>query len=383
MKTLLAVLALGLAAPAVAQAPAEAPPAPVDYAGEASWLCLPGRADACSTPQPTADLMPAGYGPVTQGAPAADPPIDCFYVYPTVSRDGTLNSDMNPGVEEQAAAAVQLARFGSACKTYAPLYRQATTTSIGAMLRGTDVRPVMALAYRDVVAAWHHYLQHYNRGRPYVLIGHSQGSIHLQGLIAQEIEGRPDAARMVSAILLGWAVEVPEGQATGGTFRQIPLCTRAGQTGCVVSYMSFRADAPPPAGSMFGRAVRPGMTAACTHPANLAGGSGRLDSYWFSASPAPQGAEPVTWSSAGPPPAPFLHTEGLVSGNCVHNGQVGYLALSVNADPADARTDRIPGDVYMLGQRNPGWGTHLVDMAVAQGDLIRLVAAQAAAFARR
>lgn len=380
MKTLLVVLALGLAVPAAAQAPAGAP-APVDYANEASWLCLPGRVDACSAPQPVADLTPTGYGPVTQSAPAADPTVDCFYVYPTLSRDSTLNSDMNPGPEEQAAAAVQLARFGVVCKTYAPLYRQATLASLAAMARGTDVAPVMARAYGDVVAAWRHYMQHYNHGRPYVLIGHSQGSIHLQGLIAQEIEGRPAAAQMVSAILLGWAVEVPEGQATGGTFRQIPLCARASQTGCVVSYMTFRADAPPPDGSMFGRAVRPGMTAACTNPARLTGGG--FDSYWFAASPTPQGAEPIAWSSAGPPPAPFLHTEGLVTGNCVHDGQVGYLALSVNADPADARTDRIPGDVYMLGQRNPGWGTHLIDMAVAQGNLVRLVREQAAAFARR
>ncbi|MDQ8755884.1 DUF3089 domain-containing protein [Sphingosinicella sp. LHD-64] len=382
MKTLLAVLALGLAVPAAAQAPAEAP-AQVDYANQASWLCLPGRADACGAPQQVADLTPAGYGPVTRSAPAADPPIDCFYVYPTLSRDSTLNSDMNPGPEEQAAAAVQLARFGSVCKTYAPLYRQATLASIFAMAQGTDVAPVMALAYRDVLAAWRHYMAHYNRGRPYVLIGHSQGMIHLQGLIAQEIEGKPAAAQMVSAILLGWAVEVPEGQTTGGTFRQTPLCTRAGQTGCVVSYMTFRADAPPPDGSMFGRAVRPGMTAACTNPANLGGGTGRLDSYWFTAAPLQPGAEPITWSRTGPPPAQFLHTEGLVSGNCVHSGQVGYLALTVNADPADARTDRIPGDVYLLGQRNPGWGTHLIDMAVAQGDLVRLVGAQAAAFARR
>ena len=54
---------------------------------DASWLCLPGRDDACGRPLPTAALEPAGYGPVGRSAPAANPPIDCFYVYPTVSRD--------------------------------------------------------------------------------------------------------------------------------------------------------------------------------------------------------------------------------------------------------------------------------------------------------
>ena len=378
MKKLLWLIAL-LAAPAAAQ---EAP-APVDYAEEASWLCLPGRADACGTPLPTADLTPAGYGPVTAAAPAAEPPIDCFYVYPTVSRDSGLNSDMNAGPEEQSVAAVQFARFAGVCRPFAPLYQQATLASIAAVMTGQDVAPVMARAYDDVRAAWRHYLDRHNQGRPFVLIGHSQGTIHLITLLAQEIEGRPEAARMVSAILLGWAVEVPEGQAVGGSFRATPLCERPGQTGCVISYMTFRADGPPPAGAFLGRAARPGMTAACTDPSRLAGGAGALESYWFAAAPPPPGAAPVVWSEAGSPPAPFLRTEGLVSGACAHDGQAGWLALTVHADPADARTDAIPGDVYMMGQLVPGWGTHLIDVNVAQGDLVRIVAAQGAAMPAR
>ena len=44
------------------------------------------------------------------------------------------------------------------------------------------------LAYRDVLAAWRNYLATSNQGRPFVLIGHSQGSLMLQMLIAREIE---------------------------------------------------------------------------------------------------------------------------------------------------------------------------------------------------
>lgn len=381
MKHFIAILAFGLAAPAFAQAPAAEAPAPVDYASAANWVCLPGRQDACGAPQPTADLTPAGYGPVTQSAPAADPPIDCFYVYPTISRDSGLNSDLTPGpTEEMGVAAVQLARFGSVCKTYAPLYRQATLASIPAVLAGQDVTPIFALAYSDVRAAWHYYLEHYNHGRPFVLIGHSQGSIHLVNLLAREIEGRPEAARMVSALLLGWSVDVPEGRAVGGSFRDTPLCERGDQTGCAISYMTFRADSPPPADALLGRASRDGMTAACVNPAQLAGDGDRLDSYWFAlAPPAPDTA----WSTAGPAPAMFLHTEGLVSGACRHDGRAGWLALTVNADPADARTDRIPGDVFLAGQLARGWGTHLIDMGVAQGDLVRIVARQTQAFLNR
>jgi hypothetical protein len=147
--------------------------------------------------------------------------------------------------------------------------------------------------------------------------------------------------------------------------------------------MSFRATNPPPPGSLFGRAARPGMTAACTNPAALAGGSGQLDSYWFAGSATPPGTEPIGWSSEGPPPTPFLRTEGLVSAACVHRGQIGYLSVAVNADPSDARTDRIPGDVYLFGRLAPGWGMHLADMPLAQGDLIRIIEAQARAFRSR
>ncbi|HKR24947.1 MAG TPA: DUF3089 domain-containing protein, partial [Allosphingosinicella sp.] len=165
------------------------------------------------------------------------------------------------------------------------------------------------------------------------------------------------------------------------SFRSTPLCTRAGQTGCVIAYVSFRADAPPPEISLFGRAVGPGHTVGCTNPAALGSDAATpLDSYWFAASTLPPA---IAWSSQGQPPAPFLRTRGLVSAACVNRGALGYLAVTVNADPADARTDRIPGDVHLAGVLAPGWGLHLVDMNLAMGDLIRAVEAQRDAYLRR
>jgi hypothetical protein len=89
---------------------------------------------------------------------------------------------------------------------------------------------------------------------------------------------------------------------------------------------------------------------------------------------------PITWSSKGAPPTPFLRTEGLASGECRNDGPLGYLAINVNADPNDARTDTIPGDVMAAGTLQPGWGMHLADVNIAMGDLMRLVEAQAAAY---
>ena len=381
-RLLIGLIATIVAAPAAAQVPAP-PPAPVDYSADASWLCRPGRQDACSRPVPTVALNANGYGSVGQSVPAANPPIDCFYVYPTVSRDPGLNSDMTPGPEEQGTAYVQAGRFASICRVYAPIYRQVTLNAIPRVLAGQDVTPNFELAFADVLAAWRHYLAHDNQGRPFVLIGHSQGSIQLTQLIAREIENGPAAARMLSALLIGFAVEVPEGRLVGGSLQRTPLCTRLGQTGCVVTYMSFRAGIPPTPAGLLGHAARPGMTAGCTNPAAL--GSGRntpLDSTWF-ARPSQFGGRDIQWSSQGAPSVPFVRTEGLVSGACVNRGPLGYLAITVNADPNDARTDEIPGDVFILGQVAPGWGLHLGDMPLAMGDLIHVVEAQRDAFLRQ
>src|SRR6185436_13108617 len=119
------IAALLLAAPVFAQPAAmrdahvrDVPAAP-DYSADSSWLCRPGRPDPCALPLPTAALNPDGYGATGFATPAADPPIDCFYVYPTVSRDPGDNSDLDPGIEEKGVATVQFGRFAGLCRPYA------------------------------------------------------------------------------------------------------------------------------------------------------------------------------------------------------------------------------------------------------------------------
>jgi hypothetical protein len=90
-----------------------------------------------------------------------------------------------------------------------------------------------------------------------------------------------------------------------------------------------------------------------------------------SALPVPGG--PITWSSEGPSPSPYLRTQGLVSARCVNEGQRGYLSVRTNADPADKRTDRVGGEVGALGFFLPGWGMHMSDIVAAQGDIVRAI----------
>jgi hypothetical protein len=357
------------------------PTAAPDYSKDSAWLCLPGRSDPCSAPLPTTDLPGSGYGAINDRPIAQDPPLDCFYVYPTVSTDEGMNSDMVAGREEQLIAEDQIARFASVCRIYAPIYRQMTLGSVAAYAAGMDITQAAMLAYGDVAAAWRNYLATRNHGRPFVLIGHSQGSLMLRQLIGREIETNPAvAARMRLAVIPGFNVLVPQGRLVGGTFRSTPLCSRPGETGCILAWSSFREKNVPPEHAMFGITDQPGMTVACVNPAQPGAiGWAPLDSYWFTRSGLPVPGGPIQWSSQGQPTTPYVHTPGLASGRCINEGRRGYLWVRTNHSPGERRTDHIGGEVGLFGMFLPAWGMHLSDFDLAEGDLVRTVGAIAAA----
>ena len=186
-------------------------------------------------------------------------------------------------------------------------------------------------------AAWRNYLATRNQGRPFVLIGHSQGSLMLQHADRARDRGQPAVAkRMKLAIIPGYNVLVPQGKAGRRHLQDRRRCAAApGETGCVMSWISFRERNAPPPGAMFGYADQPGMTVGCVNPARPGSREWEpLDSYWYARSTLPVPGGPINWSSEGPPPTPYLRTEGLVSAKCVNDGPRGYLSIRTNADPA-------------------------------------------------
>src|SRR5437879_6044123 len=353
-----------------------------DYSKSESWLCRPGRQDACAVDLTT--TIVAANGKLTREKWAANPkaPIDCFYVYPTVSNDQTPNSDMVAGPEELNVIRSQFARFGSQCRVYAPLYRQVTLTALRAFLAGRLTATQLALGYNDVVNAWNYYLEHDNQGRGVVLIGHSQGSLVLTQLIKNEIDGKPLQSRIISALLLGTSLPVPRGKDVGGAFQHLPLCHSAKQTGCVITYASFRSNAPPPENSLFGRVPGENMVAACVNPAALGGGGGALHAYLSSGSNiVSSAAEPRPWVTPPQPiNTPFVSVPGLLTAECVSNEKGSYLAVTVHGNPEDPRTDDIVGDVVVNGQVQANWGLHLIDVNLAIGNLVDIVGQQSKAY---
>jgi len=177
------ILSLGLAIDSARAEDAAVTPSATDYANPAVWLCRPDRQDACSAPQDA--TIVAINGKLTHEAfhPAKNPPIDCFYVYPTVSNEPGGNSDLNITGAEKLVVNAQFARFAQKCRLFAPMYRQVTLTALRALIAGKPIPVDRDLGYSDVLAAWNHYLGHDNQGRGVVLVGHSQGSGVLTRLI--------------------------------------------------------------------------------------------------------------------------------------------------------------------------------------------------------
>src|SRR5437764_968603 len=168
-RALVVALAVALAALLIIASGASAASAPV-------WLCRPGlHRDPC-----TPGLSTTVYSPKLKRLGVRHPkavkaaPIDCFYVYPTVSGQPTGNANRHVDPEERSIALYQAARYSQYCRIYAPMYRQVTLGGIGTGAKPTT-KPNPALALSDVRSAFAYYLRHFNHGRGFVLIGHSQG----------------------------------------------------------------------------------------------------------------------------------------------------------------------------------------------------------------
>ncbi len=337
-----------------------------DAHADVDWLCHPGMpmsADPCEAPLDTTTLGPGDAQSVSTPARPPEPrrPVDCFYVYPTVSNQIALNASRTaPDAPVRAVTTFQAARFSTGCRMFAPLYRQATALDVAG-----NVIPhgPLELAYSDVLAAWKDYLAHDNDGRGVILIGHSQGSILLRQLIRTQIDPDPAARRLlVGAVLLGGNVTTRAGRTTGGDFQHVPLCTRRGEFGCVVAYSTYDAD-PLPAtlfgntntdalSLAFGEHHGPGYQVACTDPGTLSGLTGPFG-FTIPTAPFPHGLIGAGISILANGPLPRAATTWVRGGQYAGSCQTINGAHVFRYRPLDGSR--------RFNQFPPLFGTHLID----------------------
>jgi hypothetical protein len=348
----------------------------VGAAGSASadvvWLCQPGQQDnPCRDSLETTVYGPDGSAFVENPPLPADPPVDCFYVYPTVSDQKTAAANFDIDPELRSIALYQAARYTSDCRVYAPVYRQNTLASLLGQVQATPEE--RAYAYADVRSAWRDYLRNYNHGRGVVLIGHSQGTFVLRPLIANEIDSKPRVRRrLISALLLGGNVLVEKGSDVGGDFKHVPACRSRSQTGCVVAFSTY-GEAPPP-NALFGRTAEPGKEVLCTNPAALGGGSAKITPIQPREPFAPGTTIAGAIGLVGVP-QPDVSTTWGESPNAYRarcsTGAVNALVISP-----------LRGAPVFHWSPDATWGLHLVDANIALGNLVALVRRQAAVWRR-
>jgi hypothetical protein len=371
-------LAVAIALMATIVGPAgTAAPAPAQTSSSTVWVCRPGMENnPCESDLTTTVVRPDGTQSVARAKPARRPPVDCFYVYPSVSAQSTVNANLNLDPEVVGVAQFQASRFSQDCRVFAPVYPQLTVVATNSAGAQSDV--ARATAYDGVLSAWRDYLEHDNKGRGVVFIGHSQGAGMLTQLLSSEVDPNPRLRRrLVSAILLGGNVTVAAGRDSGGDFQNIRACRRRDQTGCVVAYSTF-SETPPP-NSLFGRvgggvSARTGEDAGlevlCVNPAAPRGGAGALEPYRRTTPfPGPIGAVTGQLPSA---PTPWVRYPRLYTAKCESANGATWLQITDIGGPTD---QRLRFENPVLG---PTWGLHLADLNVALGNLVDLVRSQAA-----
>ena len=113
------------------------------YDDGAAWICRPDLDDDACRDLDVTTVAADGPREVEEREPADDPPVDCFYVYPTVSQDPGVNSDMEVGPDDNETTTViaQAAQFARTCRVFAPIYRQVTLAGPRLRRRSRTARP--------------------------------------------------------------------------------------------------------------------------------------------------------------------------------------------------------------------------------------------------
>ncbi len=180
--------------------------------------------------------------------------FDVFYVHPTSymdTQDGmnaTLdNKAANKGAE--AAYQRQATAFKTTCNIYAPRYRQASIKVLS--LSEKEREKYLNIGLLNICDAFKYYLQNYNKGRPYIIASHSQGSQIVRDLLLKH-GSLINKKKLIAVYAIGYTITADDLKKMG-----LPLAVKADQTGGIIVWNTTGKNGKSPV-------VEPG--ALCVNP---------------------------------------------------------------------------------------------------------------------
>ena len=202
----------------------------------------------------------------------ASPLHDVFFIHPTTHMKPTQwNAAYDDANAQPMLQSIALKNMASAFdrQLYAPRYRQATT---GAFYDDSGQGEIaQQRAYVDILAAYDNFIERRDKTRPFYLVGHSQGALHLLNLLKDRVAYSDERSHMVAAYVLGWPVSIEQDLSAIG----MKACENENEVGCVISWMSFAEGADTTKlkvwyDTSFGLSGNPrtASTMLCTNPLN-------------------------------------------------------------------------------------------------------------------
>ena len=155
---------------------------PTDYSQKENWLALPDKPDKT---------------------------IDLVYLYPSSCFDfraGEICTADNHSMRSVAKRSLsqQASAFAPVANVFAPFWRQVKATKLPRMSFEEVDSAEWAEPRTDVYAALDYYFEHLNRGRPYFLASHSQGSRLCYMLLSEYMREHTNWYKnMIAAYCLG------------------------------------------------------------------------------------------------------------------------------------------------------------------------------------
>jgi len=206
---------------------AKAEPLAPDYSNLDHWAAHPEL-------KSSALLTPVGVDDIDHNQPA-----DLFYIYPTMCFsnehwNAPLDYERTNEFVDNMILPGQASIFNSCCRIFAPRYRQVTFYTF--MEASQNSHSALELAYLDVLTAFKYYLTHENKGRPFIIAGHSQGSVLGVRLLEEVIDKTELIDQMIAAYLIGF--QIPKDK-IGRTLNHITAAQSENDLGCIVAYDTF------------------------------------------------------------------------------------------------------------------------------------------------